>query len=195
MKHFKWAQLLLAAVLTAGLANCGLAGSSSPKTPPTPPTITAISLSPQNSAVTIGHNVQLQAMATLSDGSQSDVSSTASWASSNTALATVQGGLVKGTSPGVVEIQAASGAVNATTLLSVTSKAFSNASLSGRYAFTLTSNTAQGLKVEAGSISADGSGNVTGTEDVNAAGSVSTNVSVHGAYSVTRDGTRNSHAQ
>ena len=188
MMQVKCAPLAVAALLTVGLAGCGLVSSSSPKTPPTPPTITSISLSPQNSAVTIGQNLQLQAMAAFSDGTHQDISATASWAGSNTALATVKAGLVNGASPGVVQIQAASGSVSATTLVDVTAKAFGNASLSGRYAFTLTSNTAQGLQVEAGSITADGKGKITGIEDVNTAGAVTTNVSVTGTYSVTRDG-------
>src|SRR5690348_8289908 len=101
MMQVKCAPLAIAILLMVGLAGCGLVSNSSPKTPPTPPTITSISLSPQNSAVTVGKNLQLQAMGTFSDGTHQDISATAGWACSNTALATVKAGLVNGVSPGV----------------------------------------------------------------------------------------------
>ena len=184
--QFRPVRFFLTLMLAISLAGCGLVKNST--TPKTPPTVTTIDVSPQNSAVQTGHTLQLTATATLSDGTKSDISSTASWASSDTALATVKGGMVSGVNPGVVQIAVGSGSVSVVTLINVTTRSFSNASLSGRYAFALTSNTGRGLQTETGSLAADGNGNLIGTEEVNAAGAVTTNVSVSGTYSITRDG-------
>ena len=67
---------------------------------------------------------------------------------------------------------------------------FSNATLHGQYAFSFSGTTAQGILIAAGSIQADGNGNITtGTEDVNSLGAVSTAVPISmSSYSITPDG-------
>lgn len=66
---------------------------------------------------------------------------------------------------------------------------FSNASLKGSYAFSLTGNNNFGFFTIAGSLQADGNGNITGgSEDINSASSVYANVPITGSYSITPDG-------
>ena len=63
------------------------------------------------------------------------------------------------------------------------------ATLNGQYTFTFSGHNSQGFVAAAGSIQADGKGNLTnGVEDVNSAGGVLTNVSVTGTYTVGQDG-------
>ena len=66
---------------------------------------------------------------------------------------------------------------------------FSNASLKGAYAFAFTGTNSFGFFSIAGSLQADGNGNITaGVEDVNSASGVFTNVAITGNYSVGADG-------
>lgn len=66
---------------------------------------------------------------------------------------------------------------------------FSNASLKGAYAFAFTGTNTFGFFSIAGSLQADGNGNITaGVEDVNSASGVFTNVAITGNYSVGADG-------
>lgn len=182
----RFARLWLALTLSGLLAGCIASGTSKSSNPA--PTITSISLSPQNSAVTVGKTLQLSAQATFSDGSTQDVTSTATWATSDTGLATVSsGGLVTGVKIGLVNVAVGSGAARASTILNVTTKSFSQSSLKGSYAFTLTGETSQ-RRLEGGSIKADGAGNFTGIEDINSATGVTKAVSVLGKYTIMADG-------
>src|SRR5713226_3066858 len=65
---------------------------------------------------------------------------------------------------------------------------FSNASLSGSYAFTMTGNDPGGFFMRAGSLVADGKGSFTGIEDVNSALALVTANPVTGTYSIGGDG-------
>src|SRR5579872_3475538 len=176
-------RLLLALSLGAALTGCVGSGSSQSNTPPT---VTAVSITPNNSAVTVGKALQFSAKATYSDGSTKDITSTATWQTSDSTVATVSGGNVTGDKAGVVNVRASSGQISATTILNVTSKHFSNASLKGPYAFTLvTSVGAPALQFEAGSMNADGNGNVSGVEDINAPSGLAKAVSLSGTYAIT----------
>lgn len=177
--------LLLTLGASAMLAGC--AGSSSSPSNQPAPTISSISLSPQNSAVTVGKTLQLSAQATYSDGSTKDIASTATWAVSDTTIATVKAGTVTGVKLGLVQVGVASGSVKAVTLLNVTTKAFNQGSLNGFYAFKLTAETSQ-PRFEVGSIKADGQGNFSGVEDINASSGVSQAVTVTGTYKIMADG-------
>src|SRR5579872_7043930 len=180
-------RLLLALSLGAVLTGCAGSGSSQSNTPP--PAVTAVSITPNNSAVTTGKTLQFSAKATYSDGSTKDITSTATWQTSDSTVAAVSGGNVTGEKAGVVNVRASSGQVSATTILNVTSKHFGNASLKGPYAFTLvTSVSAPALQFEVGSMSADGSGNVSGVEDINGPSGVAKAVSLSGTYAITADG-------
>ncbi|MGE5207051.1 MAG: Ig-like domain-containing protein [Chlamydiota bacterium] len=178
--------LLLALATSALLAGCVGSGSSQTNKNPSP-TITSIALTPQNSAVTVGKTLQFSAQATYSDGSTKDITSTAAWAISDSNVGTVNAGVVTGVKIGVVSVAAGSGSVKATTLVNVTTKAFNQGSLNGFYGFTLTAETSL-ARFEVGSIKADGEGNFSGIEDVNAAAGVSKAVAVTGTYKITADG-------
>lgn len=181
-------KLLSVMCLSAALAGCmGGSGSSTSNTPP--PAITSISVTPSNSALTVGKGLQFSAQATYSDGSTKDITSTATWQTSDSTVATVSAGNVTGEKAGVITVRVNSGQVSATTILNVTSKHFSNASLKGSYAFTLTTSMgAPALQFEVGSMNADGNGNISGVEDINGPGGVTKAVSVSGTYTITADG-------
>lgn len=66
---------------------------------------------------------------------------------------------------------------------------FTNANLSGSYAFSYTGSDAGGFLAVAGSFLADGNGHITsGTEDINSVSAISTNAAVTGTYTVRADG-------
>ncbi len=184
--------LLLALSLSITLTGCLGSGSSSSQSK-TGPTVTGISLSPQNSAVTAGKTLQFSAQATYSDGSSHDITSSATWQTSDSTVATVTAGNVSGLKPGVIQVRVSSGtgagAASGTAILNVTSKNFNKASLNGSYAFSLTTAlTAPNLQLETGSFNADGNGNITGVEDMNGPNGAAKDVSLSGSYSITADG-------
>ena len=99
-------------VLTCGLVVSVACGGSkgNPTTPPPPgpgpATVTSVSVAGNNS-VTAGQTVQFAATANFSDSTTQNVSTTATWASTNNAAATVSGtGLATGVAAGNAEIRA-----------------------------------------------------------------------------------------
>lgn len=94
--------VLLAGVVT--LAACAKS-STAPSGPPAV-TVSSIAVAGSN-AIDVGNATQLTATATLSDGSTRNVTSTATWQSSNTAVATVSGGRVSAVAAGTATISAA----------------------------------------------------------------------------------------
>lgn len=106
-------------VLTWGLAACG-GGSNIPQ----PKTLTALQVSPGSPSIVLGTNQQFIAMGTFSDGSKQDLTTTATWSSSNTAVATINSsGLATSLTIGRVQIIATSGSLrDSTTLIAVTSQ-------------------------------------------------------------------------
>lgn len=83
--------------------------------------ITAITVTPNNSALAAGTNQQFTALATLSDGSQQDVTSSASWSSATPATATVNAsGLGTALAAGQTQIQATVSGISGNTTLTVT---------------------------------------------------------------------------
>ena len=179
--------LLVVLLLSITLVGCLGSGSSSSKGSNSP-SATSISVTPQNSAVTVGKTLQFSAQATLSDGSNKDVSSTGTWTTSDSSIATVNSsGVVTAVKMGVVLVGVSSGQAKAATILNITSKKFSQSSLSGTYAFDLTSESNH-PRFEAGSIKADGAGNFSGIEDINSSSGVQKAVPVSGTYTVMADG-------
>jgi hypothetical protein len=66
---------------------------------------------------------------------------------------------------------------------------FTNASLSGAFAFSYTGSDAGGFLAVAGSFQTDGSGHITsGTQDINSGIAISTNAAISGSYTVRADG-------
>lgn len=94
---------------------------------PSSTTITSIAIAPTNSTVAPGVTQQYTATATYGNNTTSDVTSTVSWSSSPTSIATVtSGGLLTGVALGVATVKAQSGNVIATTSVTVATKAISS---------------------------------------------------------------------
>jgi hypothetical protein len=154
------------------------------------PVLSAISLNPAGPAIVIGSVQPFQATGTYNDSSTQDLTASANWSSSDSTKATISSaGSATGVAAGAVEITAAVGGFSATTALNVVSKTYAN--FSGSYAFTLTSSDSRGPSFFAGSITADGKGNIAGVEDSNTGSGVLQKVAVTGKYVVYPDGRGN----
>jgi hypothetical protein len=105
--------LLSVVVVFAGL----LAGCSSGS-----PTLQSIAVTPAAPSVAAGLTQQFKAVGTYSNNSTQDLTSTATWSSSNTAVATISGGLAKGITANAtaVTITATASGVSGTAALTVT---------------------------------------------------------------------------
>jgi uncharacterized protein YjdB len=85
------------------------------------PTLTTVTVTPATPSVTVGSTQQMIATGTYDDGNTGDLTSSASWTSSDTSVATVSStGLVKGISEGTATISATSGAISGSTTVTVT---------------------------------------------------------------------------
>jgi hypothetical protein len=85
----------------------------------TAPAVVSISLTPANFAIPAGASLQVSAFGTYTNGSTQQVTSSLSWMSSNTAVATVAGGLVTGATAGSTTISATSGSATGSATLTV----------------------------------------------------------------------------
>src|ERR1700733_5279889 len=84
-------------------------------------TLTSIAVTPANPAITKGATEQFTATGNYSDGSQQNLSSTVTWTSSSTTVASISSvGLATGVGTGNTTIQAASGSISGSTVLTVT---------------------------------------------------------------------------
>jgi 6-phosphogluconolactonase (cycloisomerase 2 family) len=90
---------------------------------PNPPAaLAAIAVSPPNSTIASGLTQQFSATGTFSDGSTRDISTTVQWVSSNQTVATIDAlGLARSMSIGTTTIEARSGALFGTGVLTVSS--------------------------------------------------------------------------
>src|SRR5438105_15465410 len=106
------------------LVGCGDSNSKQPNSPPPPPpsspALASISIGPIGPAIRVGGSIPLKATGTFTDGSTKDLSSSATWSSDNTNIATVRAGTVAGMALGVATITAASGSISDTTAVNVT---------------------------------------------------------------------------
>ncbi len=85
-------------------------------------TVSKIAVTPANPSITTNGTKQFTATATYSDNTTGDVSSAASWSSSDTAVATINSqGLATAVAPGSSTIQASYAGVNGSTTLTVVS--------------------------------------------------------------------------
>src|SRR6266478_3877305 len=92
-----------------------------PIVPGTAPSLVAIGVTPANPSIAKGASQQFTATGTYSDASTQNLTSTVTWSSSNTAIATINSaGLASGVGTGSSTIQAASGSVAGSTTLTVT---------------------------------------------------------------------------
>jgi hypothetical protein len=163
--HRVYGQFLVVSLLAAATA-CG--GSS----PPAPtPTVTSVAVSGTAALAAIGQTTQLTATATLSNGTTQNVTTMATWQSSNPNVATVtSGGLVTGVNFGQTSItatyQGVSGPVAVTLQLNLIgtwkgSTADSTGILQVTFVLVQSGSTVTGTGTYAGS--ATGNGTFTGT--------------------------------
>ena len=151
----------------------------------------SLSLTPIGPGILVGSSQQFSAIGTFNDSSTQDLTSSASWSSSDTTKATIANGHATGVSAGPTTITvtgtSADGSnVNANTALNVVSSAY--ASLNGNYAFTMLAADSRGPQMFAGSFHAnppDGAGHGTidsGVEDANTSAGVVQSEPVSGSY-------------
>ena len=119
-RQLRWSSLfLVAGVVLSGLGACGGPGTSLGELGQT---VQSIQISPATPEVATGQSLRMTATATYSNGSQLDVTNSASWSSSNRTVATVgSAGQVVTMSAGITMIGASMSGVNGTTQLTVTS--------------------------------------------------------------------------
>ena len=98
----------------------------------TPPALVSIAVTPANPSIPNGATQQFTATGTYSDGSTQNLTATAIWTSSNTAVATISStGLATSLTTGPTTIQAASGAISGTTVLTVFGASTPNSDFDG----------------------------------------------------------------
>jgi hypothetical protein len=86
----------------------------------TPPVLVSIAVTPANSAIAKGTTEQFMATGVYSDGSSGDLTSSATWSSSNPTAASIStGGLASANAPGVTAIAASFNSISGSTSLTV----------------------------------------------------------------------------
>jgi len=107
-----------------------------------------IAISPDAKQIAVGTKQQFTATAVLTDGTNQDLTSSATWSSSDSAVVSISNasgayGLATGLTPGMVEIRARYGAVTGSTAFTI-----SNATLTTIEVETTTPSVAKGLRAE-----------------------------------------------
>ncbi|MFT3836836.1 MAG: Ig-like domain-containing protein [Myxococcaceae bacterium] len=95
-----------------------------------PPTLTRIEISPVDPTIARSTSLQLVATGLFSDGSAMDVTAAATWASADTSIVTVAGGLVKGMAGGSAKVTATFNGVIGGTQVTVTTATLTSIELS-----------------------------------------------------------------
>ena len=141
-RRLRWPSLfLVAGIVLGGLGACGGSGSALGELGQT---VQSIQISPAAPEVATGQSLRMKATATYSNGTQQDVTDSASWSSSNRTVATVgSAGQVVTMSAGITLIGASMSGVNSTTQLTVTT---SGTGLPPGYAYVATAD-AQGQQI------------------------------------------------
>jgi CubicO group peptidase (beta-lactamase class C family) len=114
--------IMLALLLGTLLACSKNGGSDSGSNTGTSPSLVSITITPANPSGIAGNTQQFTATGTYSDNSTKELTSSVTWASSNTAVATMNSaGLASMVAAGAATITATSGSVSGQTTLTVTS--------------------------------------------------------------------------
>jgi hypothetical protein len=85
----------------------------------TTPTLSSIAVTPANPSITVGVTQQFTATGTYSDSSTQNITSSVTWGSSSTGVATINAGLATAMAEGLTTITATSGSVSGNTVLTV----------------------------------------------------------------------------
>jgi len=160
----------------------------------TNPVLQSIAVTPPNPSISVGDTEQFTATGTYSDGSTKDLTGSASWSSSNTAVATIAaGGLATGVGAGSTTITATDvpSSISGHTTLTVGSSNH-DALLTGTYTFGFQApgSLAGTEPFVAGVFTADGAGNITnGILDLNPGGGgvFSSGITFTGTYDIGTD--------
>lgn len=118
--------------LAMGLAACGGGGTSTSSTPsqPAQKTLLSVTISPVDISVPLGKTQQLKATGTYSDSTSTELTSSVTWKSSDTTVASVSNsGLLTTLKKGSVTITVSSGSVSRTTTATVTDPVLSTISV------------------------------------------------------------------
>lgn len=103
----------LVLLIVSFLIACGGGSSSQTTTPPPQVTLQSIQVTGGTANLVVGQTVQLKATGSYSDGSSKDITSSATWSSSDSTLATVSSaGLVTAVASGSVSVDAKMGSIN-----------------------------------------------------------------------------------
>lgn len=123
--------LSIFALLTAAVAltSCGGTGGGDPQ--PTPPSLSSITVTAASVSVLVGQTDQLTATGHYSDGTTQNLTSSASWSSSNQSMATVSSaGIVTGVAATTaVTVTASDGTISGSATIAVTAPAITQATL------------------------------------------------------------------
>jgi len=116
------ASALAQGTTTITAASGAISATATLSVTPVPPTLKSIAATPANPSAAVGTSVQFKATGTYSDGSVKDITTSVTWTSSSTSVATItsSSGLASALAQGATTIKAASGAILATTTLTVT---------------------------------------------------------------------------
>jgi uncharacterized protein YjdB len=104
---------------TISATKSGITGTSTVNV--VPPSLVSITISPQNPYIAVGQTQTFTASGKFNDGSIQDVTSTVTWASSNTAVATMSANVATAVAAGTTTISATSGTISASTTMTVSS--------------------------------------------------------------------------
>lgn len=110
----------MAAAVFAAFTACGDPGSSGGRNT----VLVSISVSPGSSTIQVGSNQQFTATGSFSDNTTKDLTSSATWSSSTTSIATISpSGMATAIAVGSTTIKAVSGAVSGSTTLTISASA------------------------------------------------------------------------
>lgn len=129
--------LSIVALLVAPLLLVACGGSGNSYTNPGPPALVSIAITPGNASISKGLTQQFSAKGTYSDNSTADLTSSASWSSGATTVASIDphSGLVTAVATGSASITATSGTVSASATVSVTAAVVESINISPNPAY------------------------------------------------------------
>ena len=116
------ASALAQGVTTITAASGQFSATATLSVTPVPPTLKSIAVTPANPSASVGTSAQFTATGTYSDNSKKDLTTSVTWTSSSTSVATItsKSGLASALAVGATTIKAALGAISGTTILTVT---------------------------------------------------------------------------